>query len=145
MAPALTAPEAARAWLEHLEREKRASPRSVEAYAGCVRAYLSFLQRHRGESIGLADLGGVSAAELRAYLASRRGGPHSLSSRSLSQALSAIRSFHRFLDRRLATPNGAVAVVQGPRIQPGAPRPVSEAQARAMIAEAAGKAGDWRG
>jgi|SRR5579859_1719064 len=146
MAAPLTAGEALRAWLDHLEREQRASPRTLGAYEGCVRAYVSFLQRHRGELISLAVLGQVSAAELRAYLASRRAGPRSLSPRSLSQALSAIRSFHRFLDRRLATPNEAVALVRGPKIRPGAPRPVSEAQARALIDEASDeKAPAWRG
>jgi integrase/recombinase XerC len=150
MATPLTAPlsatEALKAWLDHLEREKRSSPRTLEAYEGCARAYVSFLQRHRGEIIALAGLGEVSAAELRAYLASRRAGRHALSPRSLSQALSAIRSFHRFLDRRLATPNGAVALVRGPKVRPGAPRPVSEAQARALIAEAPEDgAPAWRG
>jgi integrase/recombinase XerC len=146
MAAPVTAAEALRAWLEHLEREKRASPRTLEAYGGCVRAYVSFLQRHRGEAVALASLGMVSAAELRAYLASRRAGDHPLSPRSLSQALSAIRSFHGFLDRRLATPNGAVTLVRGPKVRPGPPRPVSEPQARALIGEASEEvAPKWRG
>jgi integrase/recombinase XerC len=141
MAAALTKPDTASdalaAWLHHLDREKRSSRRTVGAYAACARAYLSFLERHRGEAIALVDLGEVTAAELRAYLASRRAAPRPLSPRSLSQALSAIRSFHRYLDRRLDTPNPAIALVRGPKITPGAPRPVSEAHARAMIAEAA--------
>src|SRR5205085_10327331 len=85
----------------------------------------------------LRDLGTVTAAELRAYLASRRAGEHPLAARSLSQALSAIRTFHRFLDRRLGTPNASLALVRGPRVRPGAPRPVSEDQARGLMAEAA--------
>jgi integrase/recombinase XerC len=139
MAEALTAFEALQAWLDHLARERRASPRTVEAYRGCVAAYLAFLQVHRGGAMTLADLGGVSAADLRAYLARRRSGDHPLAARSLSQALSAIRSFHRFLDHRLETPNGAVPLVRGPRVKPGAPRPVSEGQARGLIDEAGGE------
>ena len=134
----MTASEALRVWLDHLDRERRSSPRTVEAYRGCVSAYLEFLQRHRGELITLVSLGDVSAAELRAYLASRRSGDHPLAARSLSQALSAIRAFYRFLDRRLGTPNTAVTLVRGPRIKPSAPRPVTEAQARGLIVEAGG-------
>jgi len=146
MAATLSAAGALRVWVDYLEREKRASRRTVEAYESCVGAYLGFLERHRGESIALVDLGEVGAAELRAYLASRRTAPHSLSPRSLSQGMSAIRSFHRFLDLRLATPNRAVAVVRGPKIRPGAPRPVSEAQARALIEQAVeDRAPAWRG
>ena len=132
----MTADEALRGWLEHLALERRASPRTIDAYRACVRAYLGFLGQHRGEALALADLGTVTAPELRAYLAKRRTGEHPLAPRSLSQALSAIRAFHRYLDRRLATPNTALALVRGPRVRPGAPRPVSEDQALGLIEEA---------
>jgi integrase/recombinase XerC len=139
MAAALTGAEALAVWLDHLTHERRASPRTVDAYRACVTGWLDFLEQHRGEAVSRAGLGGVSAAELRAYLARRRGGARPLSARSLSQALSAIRGFHRFLDRRLDTPNQAIGLVRGPRIRPGAPRPVSEDQARGLIAEAGGE------
>ncbi len=125
------------AWLEYLAGERRASPRTVEAYQDCVSPYLAFLSRHRGESLSLADMGTITPGEVRAYLAHRRGGERPLSARSASQALSAIRSFHRYLDRRLDTPNDALALVRGPRVKPTAPRPVSEDQARGLIGEAA--------
>ena len=131
----MTAREALAAWLEHLANERRASPRTLEAYGFAVSRYLSSLERHRGEALGLAAMGGVSAAEVRAWLAGLRQGERPLSPRSLSQALSAMRTFHRFLDRRLDTPNAAIALVRGPRVKPGAPRPVSEDQARGMLAE----------
>ena len=131
-----TAQQALAVWLEHLANERRASPRTVEAYQACVLAYLGFLTRHRGESPTVADMGTVSAADLRAYLASRRTAERPLSPRSLSQALSAIRTYHRFLDRRLGTPNAALALVRGPRVKPGAPRPVSEDQALGLLTEA---------
>jgi integrase/recombinase XerC len=83
----------------------------------------------------VADMGNVTAAELRAYLAFRRDGDDGLSPRSLSQSLSSIRAFHRYLDHRLDTPNAAIGLVRGPRIKVGAPRPVSEDQARGLIAE----------
>jgi integrase/recombinase XerC len=139
MAQPLTAAEALRLWLDHLAGERRASPRTVEAYGGCVRAYLEFLALHRGEAISLAALADVTPAELRAYLARRRAGPNVLGPRSLAQALSAIRSFHRFLDRRLATPNSAIGLIRGPKVRPGAPRPVTEDQGWGLIAEAGGE------
>jgi integrase/recombinase XerC len=129
----MTADEALAAWIDFLAKERRASGRTVEAYRAGVAAFLAFLGRHRGESPTLASLGDVTAAEVRAYLAWRRTGLRPLAPRSVSQALSAIRAFFRFLDRRLATPNDAVARVRGPRIRPGLPRPVSEDQARDMI------------
>ncbi|KSB88610.1 recombinase XerC [Caulobacter vibrioides] len=129
--------EALAAWLAHLADERRASPRTVRAYGDNVLAYLNFIEGHNGASSSLSDLGAVSAADLRAYLAFRRSGDHPLSPRSVSQSLSSIRAFHRFLDARLDTPNAAIGLVRGPRIKVGAPRPVSEDQARGLLAEIA--------
>src|SRR5215471_9950316 len=123
---AMNARQALDLWLEHLAHERRASPRTLEAYGFAGSRYLTFLEQHRGEALSLVDLGGLTAGEIRAWLAHLRAGDHPLSPRSLSQALSAIRGFHGFLDRRLSTPNAAIALVRGPKVKPGAPRPVSE-------------------
>jgi integrase/recombinase XerC len=135
MAADLSASEARALWLDHLANERRASPRTLEAYGFAAARYLSFLQRHRGETLTVRGLTEVTAGDVRAWLAHLRSGETPLSPRSLSQALSAIRTFHRFLDRRLDAPNAAIALVRGPRVKPGAPRPVSEDQARGLIAE----------
>jgi integrase/recombinase XerC len=137
MAAALSGQAARALWLEHLANERRASPRTLEAYGFAAARYLAFLERHRGGPVSVADLAGVTAAEVRAWLAHLRSGDKPLSPRSLSQALSAIRTFHRFLDRRLDAPNAAMALVRGPRVKPGAPRPVTEDQAAGLIAEPA--------
>jgi integrase/recombinase XerC len=131
----MTAAEALQAWLEHLAHERRLSPRTLEAYGHIGRTWLAFLERHRGEPQRLADLGAVTAAEVRAHLAERRSGDHPLSARSLSQTLSGIRTFHGFLDRRCGMPTPQLALVRGPKVKPSLPRPVSADQARGMLAE----------
>ena len=133
--PQLSADEALAAWLEHLAHERRLSPRTLEAYGHIGRQYLAFLQRHRGEAPSLDDLGGVTPAELRAHLAERRSGDRPLNARSISQTLSAIRTFHVFLDRRCGVPAPQLALVRGPRIKATLPRPVSEDQARGLMQE----------
>jgi integrase/recombinase XerC len=134
MAAAVTRPrEALAAFLEHLAHERRASPRTVEAYRAAGSAYLGFLDQHLGGAVTLAGLGALSAGDIRAFLAFRR---QDLSARSLSQTLSAVRSFHRFVDRRLGVPCPALSLVRGPKVVPGAPRPVSEDQALGLLEEA---------
>ncbi|PZO34013.1 MAG: recombinase XerC [Alphaproteobacteria bacterium] len=133
--PELTAPEVLAAWLEHLAHERRLSPRTLETYGHIGRTYLGFLERHRGEPQSLSDLGTITAAEVRAHLAERRGGDHPLNARSLSQTLSAIRTFHIFLDRRCGTPAPQLALVRGPRVKASLPRPVTADQARGMMQE----------
>ena len=133
----MTAREALALWLDHLANERRSSPRTLEAYGFAARRYIGFLEQHRGEAIMVSTLAEITAGEVRAWLAHLRQADKPLSPRSLSQALSAIRTFHRFLDRRLDAPNPAIALVRGPRVKPGAPRPVTEDQAIGMIAEPA--------
>ncbi|AAK22331.1 tyrosine recombinase XerC [Caulobacter vibrioides] len=133
----MSARQAYAAWLDHLTLERRASPRTVRAYGDNVLAYLNFLEAHRGEALSLSALAEISAADLRGYLAWRRQGEHALAPRSLSQALSSIRAFHRYLDQRHGVANAAVDLVRGPRLKIGLPRPVSEDQARDLITQAA--------
>jgi integrase/recombinase XerC len=135
MAAAISASAARAQWLEHLAHERRASPRTLEAYGFAAQRYIAFLEQHRAEALTVAGLTTVTPGEVRAWLAHLRAGDHPLSPRSLSQALSAIRTFHRFLDRRLDAPNAAIALVRGPRVRPGAPRPVTEDQAQGLLAE----------
>ena len=133
----MSARQALAAWLDYLAHERRASPRTLRAYGDNVLAYLNFLERHRGETLTLSAMGEISAADLRGYLAFRRQGDDALAPRSIAQALSSIRTFHRYLDQRHSVANSAVALVRGPRLNIGLPRPVSEGQARDLLAEAA--------
>jgi integrase/recombinase XerC len=123
-------------WLIYLAQERRASPRTVRAYGDGVGAYLNFRQAHNGGPLSAGDLGQTRAQDVRAYLAHRRTGEHALAPRSLSQALSAIRSFHGWLDRRCGIPSPELALVRGPRVKPTLPRPVTADQAFELIDEA---------
>ena len=135
----ITASAALESWIAYLAQERRASPRTLESYRYGVSTYLSFLEMHQGGSLRLNDLKTVSTADVRAFLAARRGGngDGGLAPRSLSQNLSAVRSFHRWLDRRMGVTNDAVALVRGPKVKATVPRPVTEDQARGLLREAA--------
>lgn len=130
------AADALAAWLDHLRNERRVSPRTLEAYGRDVAAFLGFLAHHLGGPIGLADLRSLQPADLRAYLAHRRRGDDALQDRSLARALSAIRAFFAFLERRHGVANARLKLVRGPRLKALLPRPVSEEAAVALIAEA---------
>jgi integrase/recombinase XerC len=127
------------AWIGYLAQERRCSPRTLESYRHGVMTYLDFLERHRGGALAVESLTEITAADLRAFLAARRQGGEGrdgLSPRSLSQNLSAVRSFHQWLDRRLGVANDRVALVRGPKIKATVPRPVSEDQAKGLLREA---------
>jgi integrase/recombinase XerC len=130
-------------FIGYLAGERRASPRTLESYRHGLQTYLAFLTKHRGEPPTTTALAGISAAEVRAFLAHRRsdeGG--GLQPRSLSQNLSAVRAFHRWLDRRCGLETPGLALVRGPKVKPGAPRPVNADQAKGLLVEAADHAAE---
>jgi len=125
------------AWIAHLRDERRFAANSVDAYARDVGAFLGFLHGHLGAGdVTARDLAELEPRDLRAYLAHRRQGVDALSDRSISRALAAIRSFFRYLERRRGVTNARLALVRGPKLKRALPRPVSEAAARDLIAEA---------
>lgn len=105
-----------RAYLEHLARERRLSPRTVDAYRRDLAAWAVFCTGR-----GL-DCETPETALVRAFVAEghRRG----LSGRSLRRRLSALRGFFRYRIREDAldhNPARAVRAPRGPRRLPRAP------------------------
>jgi len=133
-------------WVAHLRDERRFAANSVEAYERDVSAFLGFLQCHLGGEPDARALGELEPRDLRAYLAHRRQGHDALADRSISRALAAIRGFYRYLERRHGLANARLALVRGPKLRAPLPRPVSEAAARQLMADAHDAASqDWIG
>ena len=120
------------AWRDHLARDRRRSAHTVRAYVATAERLTDFLRAHRG---GDARLDNLDAAELRAFLASRRG--EGIGNAAAARELSAVRGF-------LAFAGVDAPRVRGPRVKRGVPRPVSPAQAVAL-AEDVGSREGWQG
>src|SRR3546814_20616833 len=82
-----------------------------------------FLSEHRGGAVDAHMLKALTPNDLRSYLAERRAG--GLGNSSAARALSALRSFLRFVGGS----NASVPQMRGPRVTKGLPRPVSPAEA----------------
>jgi integrase/recombinase XerC len=121
-------------WLSH---ERRARPLTVEAYRRDVADFLGFLAGHLGEPATRAVLSRLEPQDLRAWLARRRAGPPILSDRTAARALAAVRTFLRWLDRREGVALPRLALVRGPRVRPGLPRPLAEAMAAEVLHDVA--------
>ena len=130
----LGASEALEAFLGHLAGERRLSERTLEAYRRDLSGFIDFLAGHEGCAPDLSILAALKAASFRAYMASRRR--DGLSARSLARALSAIRTFYGYLDRRWQVSNAALPLIEAPKLPRSKPKPVSEAGAKELLAEA---------
>jgi integrase/recombinase XerC len=121
--------EAARsAFLEWLERERRAAALTVEAYGADIAGFLGFMTRHLGEEPDLAALGQLRQADIRAWLAADAA--DGIGNATRARRLSAVRTFFRFLARRHGVENPALALIATPRARRPVPRALLRDQAR---------------
>ena len=126
-----------RTFLAHLSGERRLADKTVEAYGRDILAFQRFVADHVGADAGLTVLGGLRAADFRAYLAYRRGGDGGptggLGSASVQRLLSALRTFFRYLERRWDVSNSEIALIRGPRSKPSVPKALSASGARELV------------
>ncbi len=115
-------------WLASLADERRLSALTVDAYERDTRQFLQFLTGHCGEAPGLADIAELRPADLRAFLAFRRG--RGAGARTLGRGLAGVRSFLRYLERRGLVNAAAAAALKAPRAPRALPKPLTAADAR---------------
>jgi integrase/recombinase XerC len=123
------------AWVNWLKDQKRCSPHTLEAYAHVLRGYLDHLSQSLHTDLTLEDVTAVSSGDIRNWMAHLRAKDKPLSARSLAQHLSAVKSFHSFLDLHFDRPNAQVALMRGPRLKTTLPRPLNIDQMQGLLNE----------
>lgn len=133
---AALAPEVAE-FLLHLEKERDVSPNTLVAYRRDLVGLTAFLARYGGDGSAV-DWARVDRLALRAYLGhlTRRG----LSKRSAGRALSAARTFFRYLHREELVEANPARAVSSPKADQHLPGYLDRAQTRALFALAEARA-----
>jgi integrase/recombinase XerC len=118
-------------WQSWLEHERRASRHTALGYGRDLAGFLDFLREHLGALPSLAALEALGPADFRAYLAARA--QDGIERSSSARALSTLRGFFRFLDRRGLAKNAALAAVHTPKLPKSVPKPLSAEDARLAL------------
>ena len=129
IAPGLA--DALERWLAELSSVGGRADNTREAYRTDVAGFLAFLQTHHGGQVGARALADLTVRDMRAWMAHERG--RGLGARSLARALSAVKSFVRWVADAEGFDPTAVLMVRSPKFQKKLPRPLAEDAARAMI------------
>jgi integrase/recombinase XerC len=124
----------AAAWASHLQHDRRRSPHTVRAYVATAHRFIAFLGRYRGQEIGPSELLDLSAADLRAFLASRRA--EGLGASSAARELSGVRAFIKYAASQ-AGRHAAVPRTRAPKRPRTLPRPAAPDEALELAANAA--------
>ncbi|EJW12910.1 Tyrosine recombinase XerC [Rhodovulum sp. PH10] len=128
-------------WLQNLGAERRMSPKTVEAYRRDAFQFLGFLSGHLGGRVTTKELGALTPADVRAFMAARRA--EGISGRSLMRALAGVRSFGRHLAREGVCEIGALAAVRSPKVPKTLPKPLTVDAAK-LVTDADVRAGEAR-
>jgi integrase/recombinase XerC len=97
-------------YLTHLEKERDVSPHTVKAYARDLEDFSEFCDRHYGDWTWAT----LDRLGIRGFLGelSRRG----LATRSAARALSAVRSFYRYLQEHHGLANNVARAARVPKL-----------------------------
>ncbi|MET4898191.1 tyrosine recombinase XerC [Sphingomonadaceae bacterium jetA1] len=117
----------------HLTVDLRRSDHTVRAYVATAERLTGFLAGHWGRAIDGAALSGITAADLRAYLARRRG--DGLTAASAARELSAVRTFLHWAG--IDPP-----ALKGPRRKRSLPRPQAPADIIALATDVSEEAAE---
>ena len=113
-------------YLAHLQIERNLSPRTLESYRRDLRQFAAWLDERK------LELDRLSRADLRDYLGTRRDG--GLSARSAARALSALRSFFRFLVHTEELEADPTADLRSPSLWRTVPHALSAEEIEALLA-----------
>jgi len=120
-----------------LQHDRRRSLHTVRAYVATAHRFIDFLGRYRGEIIEPDSLLGLSAPDLRAFLAQRRA--EGLGPSSAARELSGVRAFLKYAAEQAGTP-AQLPRTRAPKRPRTLPRPAAPDEAMGLAEDAAGAA-----
>jgi integrase/recombinase XerC len=126
-------------FLTHLAKERDVSPNTIKAYSRDLHAFVSFLSTYYGTRDW--SWGGIDRLAIRGFMAhlTRSG----LGKRSIARALSAVRSFYKFLHRTEAVEANPARGVGSPKVEKHLPGYLDRAQMGLLFQMAETRA--WEG
>src|SRR2546425_11311904 len=111
----MTSPEV-RDFVEFLAKERNDSPHTVKAYARDLADFAAFCGRYYG---GAWSWAGVDRLAIRAWLGAQQ--QRGLAKRSAARALSALRSFYRFLNATRGLEGNPAKATRTPKLERSLP------------------------
>jgi integrase/recombinase XerC len=122
-------------FIAFLEKERNDSPHTVTAYERDLRAFAAFCQDYYG---GPWSWAGVDRLAVRGFLAAeqRRG----LAKRSVARALSALRTFYRFLNATRGLEINPARAARTPKLEKTLPSYLTRAEVEMLFADAEARA-----
>ena len=124
---------AAEDWYAWLAHERRLSPNTLDGYSRDLSGFMTFLSGHLGFPPGLRDLEALRSIDFRGYLAEL--GNRKLARTSTARAVSVLRNYFHFLDRRNIISNAAASALRTPKAPKSVPKALDREDAMRVMEE----------
>ncbi len=130
------------AWVKQLAHERNLSPHTVRSYHLDVKSFVIFLNEYEAKKISLSFLEEIDLKIFRSWNSDMRR--ENKSPKSVSRALSSLKSLFLFLKNHHGISNEAVFRVQTAKVAKSLPRPIDVEDTKNFIAEISKKEiKDW--
>lgn len=114
-----------------LATEKRSSKHTIESYRTDILNLLSFVTKYKGFQVGKKTLEMLDHKDFRAWLTHRHG--QNLSFNSTARAVSAIKSFFRYLEKNKNITNPEISNLKSPKTTKPLPKAIDQNNAKLII------------
>ena len=118
-------------WLEYLSGQKNYSAKTVESYQTDLKYFLKFIEDYYEEDASIRLLEKLEVRDFRSWIASRN--EHSQTSNA--RAISSIRSFYKFLEKKKILKNDAIKAIKISSRGKKLPKSLTYEQAVSIILE----------
>ena len=131
-------------WLSFLGQEKNYSDHTLNAYRGDLLDFFRFMQNYMGKEMDFSLWPGLERSAFRSWLAERQSRQHQAVSQA--RALSALKSFSRYLVKMNIPSPPSLETFKGPKLPRSLPKALNETEANNAIDHAPSLArDDWQG
>ena len=117
-------------FLNYLRHTKKYSEHTAVSYELDLRDFADFCESFSGGEIFPNDLASIDTLQFRAWLADRQR--RKLAARSTARALSAVRSFYKWLAKNKGIKNDAIELIGSPKIPKSIPHALEAREVKSM-------------
>ena len=117
-------------FLNYLIHTKKYSDLTAAAYEADLRDFVRFSEDFSGAALTPEGVAKIDTLQFRAWMADRQR--RALAFRSTARALSAVRSFCKWLGKERGVKNSAITLIRSPKLPKGIPHALDTAEIKSM-------------
>lgn len=118
-------------WLEYLYKQRSYSKHTLDSYHNDLLNFFSFVEKYKAQSISIDTLKSIDIRTIRSWLSSRHQQKYMATSNA--RALSGIKNFYRFLEKKYSIYCHGIFTVHSPKKPKALPKALTQSETNLAI------------